>query len=73
MYNAKKSSTEDAVRRWVQRQNVDVLNIRVMSHVNAVCKSFKVTVPKDQVRKLLNKDFKWPLDVKVRHFIPSFG
>jgi len=73
VYNAKKSSTEDAVRRWVQRQNVDVLNIRVMSHVNAVCKSFKVTVPKDQVRKLLNKDFKWPLDVKVRHFIPSFG
>ena len=71
IYHATKNSTEDAVSRWVQRQGVDVINIRQMSHADAHLKSFKLTVPKSCVNELLSETFKWPLAVRVRRFIPE--
>jgi hypothetical protein len=53
IFHATKNSTEDAVRRWVQRQGVDVVNIRQMSHADAHLKSFKLTVLKTRVNELL--------------------
>jgi len=65
-----KEATVDSVRQWVQKHGVEVVSIRQTSHEEAPCKSFKVTISKQQVKALLQDDFKWPRAVKVRRFVP---
>jgi hypothetical protein len=71
VYNSRKDSTVDAVCRWLKSRNVDVVNIRVASHPDAALKSFKVTVSRDNANRLLQPDFSWPHNVKVRRFTPG--
>ena len=66
VFISRKDSTDDAVRS----KSVDVVNIRMASHPDSALKSFKVTVSRDNVSRLMHPDFPWPLNVKVRRFVP---
>lgn len=68
--NVHKTANEDEVAKFLRQHKVDVIKIRTLSHPESALKSFKVTVIKDKAHVLLSSDFPWPLDIRVRRFMP---
>lgn len=71
IYHVSSDATETDLSHWLKHRKVEVMGIRVMSHPDAFFKSFKVTVPKERFKELISPDFKWPLNVRVRSFVPA--
>jgi len=53
----------------VKGQGFDVKEIKMMSHVDAYFRSFRIAVPASQFDSLLSSEFPWPQGVMVRKFI----
>lgn len=70
VFNVQKDATTDSVSQWLRSKAIETVAVRIMSHPDAVLRSFKVSVNKDKASALLSPDFQWPSGVKVRRFVP---
>ena len=72
VFRVQKGATVADLRQWLENsKKVNVVAIRLMSHPDAALSSFKVTVVKESVKDVLQADFGWPENVKVRRFTPT--
>jgi len=72
VFHVEKSTEEADVQDWLQeKKKVEAVSVRQMSHPDSTFKSFKVTLPKDELNRVLQDDFGWPENVKIRRFAPS--
>ena len=61
-------ATDDDLRRYLKESNVDIRELKCISHSESKFKSFKLTVPVDQCQPLMSSD-RWPSGVIVRQFV----
>ena len=71
--NVSKDSLLENVQKYIGDRCNGLVRVRLWSHPDAPVQSFKVTVLKESVNKLLSMDFPWPQYVRVRRFVPRKG
>ena len=65
-----KDTTDDQLRTWISEQNVNIMKFELLSHEDAIYKSFKLTVPVTDFTKLYEPSL-WPVGVSIaRYFAP---
>ena len=71
VYHVAKDTTRDGVKQWLKKRSIDVVGIRIMSDPSADFQAFRISVPKDKVTEMLQPEFNWPANVRVRRFFPN--
>ena len=69
IYRVDKETCINDISNYIQNKGIQMLDLKCMSHEDALSKSFKLKLSQEYVDALLKEDF-WPSGIKVRKFIP---
>ena len=65
-----KQYDNDNIKAYLQKQKVEVQNVELVSHPDALTKSFKIEIKYDDKTKMLSEDF-WPKGIGCRVWRPK--
>ena len=67
VYRVDKGTTCEELKHYIENSGVTVRDLSILSHINAMFKSFKLTISVSDINKILNEDF-WPCGIMVRRY-----
>ena len=69
VFNVDKKVEEDSIKDFlVQEENISVVNVECVSHINSYMKSFKIRVDQMYEAKLMDAKF-WPEGIGCRKYV----